>query len=362
MPDANRKAENKYNEPGAELNSEEYLAMINVELNSDVATGVGGKLDSQVTTSSIARDMVDLSTNGIDDKVRANRDLFVYNTANGTITRLTTGTEMTEYLNDDQGNPNGSYTLENYYDMEGSGVDLKLGVIYRPFEESPFRVGLAVHTPTWYDLTESYNATMSSNIDYWGESYTQTLSDELNPDYLIYDYHLVTPWKFNVSMGTTLSNLVALGAEYEYQDYSSAQMQDMDGYELGGQNDINDFLKGVHTFRVGMEALIAPQFSLRAGYNYSTAAFQDYAYNSLSLYGTNTDFNNTQSKNTFTAGFGYRGNVIYADMAYKYDMYKSDFCAFDSNYNFVTGETDLLPAASVNNNRHQLVLTIGARF
>ena len=49
-------------------------------------------------------------------------------------------------------------------------------------------------------------------------------------------------------------------------------------------------------------------------------------------------------------------------MAYKYDMYKSDFCAFDSNYNFVTGETDLLPAASVNNNRHQLVLTIGARF
>jgi long-subunit fatty acid transport protein len=239
---------------------------------------------------------------------------------------------------------------------------LKLGVIYRPFEESPFRVGLAVHTPTWYDLTESYNATLSSDIVYWGESYTQTLSDELNPDYLIYDYHLVTPWKFNVSMGTTLSNLVALGAEYEYQDYSSAQMQDMDGYELGGQNDINDFLKGVHTFRVGMEALIAPQFSLRAGYNYSTAAFQDYAYNSLSLYGTNTDFNNTQSKNTFTAGFGYRGSVIYADMAYKYDMYKSDFCAFDSNYNFVTGETDLLPAASVNNNRHQLVLTIGARF
>ena len=267
-----------------------------------------------------------------------------------------------EYLNDDQGNPNGSYTLENYYDMEGSGVDLKLGVIYRPFEESPFRVGLSVHTPTWYDLTESYNATLSSDIVYWGESYTQTLSDELNPDYLIYDYHLVTPWKFNVSMGTTLSNLVALGAEYEYQDYSSAQMQDMDGYELGGQNDINDFLKGVHTFRVGMEALIAPQFSLRAGYNYSTAAFQDYAYNSLSLYGTNTDFNNTQSKNTFTAGFGYRGSVIYADMAYKYDMYKSDFCAFDSNYNFVTGETDLLPAASVNNNRHQLVLTIGARF
>ena len=267
-----------------------------------------------------------------------------------------------EYLNDDEGNPNGSYVLENFYDLEGAGVDLKLGMIYRPFEESPFRVGLAIHTPTWYDLTESYNATMTSDVKYWGETYSQTLSDEMNPEYLIYDYRMLTPWKFNVSMGTTLSNLVAIGAEYEYQDYSSAKLQDMDGYELGGQSDVNDFLKGVHTLRLGMEALVAPQFSLRAGYNYSTAAFENYAYNALSLYGTSTDFNNTQSKNTFTAGLGYRGNVIYADLAYKYDMYKSEFCAFDSNYNFGTGQTDLLPVTNVDNSRHQLVMTIGARF
>ena len=268
----------------------------------------------------------------------------------------------TEYLNDDEGYENGGYTLDNYYGLEGTGVDFKLGVIARPFEESPFRIGLAVHTPTWYDMTENYNATLNSDITYWGETYSQTLSDELNPDYLIYDYRLTTPWKFNVSMGTTLQNLVAIGAEYEYQDYSSTQLEDMDGYELGGQADVKEFLKGVHTLRVGMEARMAPQFSIRAGYNYSTAAFQDYAYNPLSLYGTSTDFNNIQSKNTFTFGLGYRGSVIYADLAYKYDMYKSDFCAFDSNYNFSTGETDLLPAAQVDNSRHQLLLTLGARF
>lgn len=267
-----------------------------------------------------------------------------------------------EYLNDDEGAPNGGYTLNNAYELEGSGVDFKLGAIFRPFEESPFRIGLAVHTPTWYDLTECYNATMESDITYYGESYTQTLSDELNPDYLIYDYRMSTPWKFNVSLGTTLSNLVALGAEYEYQDYSAAKMEDMDGYELGGQADVEEFLKGVHTFKVGMEACIAPQFSVRAGYNYSTAAFEDYAYNALSLYSTSTEFNNTQSKNTFTFGLGYRGGVVYADLAYKYDMYKSDFCAFDSNYNFTTDEYDLLPAASVDNSRHQLVFTLGARF
>ena len=103
--------------------------------------------------------------------------------------------------------------------------------------------------PTWYDMTENYNATLNSDITYWGETYSQTLSDELNPDYLIYDYRLTTPWKFNVSMGTTLQNLVAIGAEYEYQNYSSTQLEDMDGYELGGQADVKEFLKGVHTLR-----------------------------------------------------------------------------------------------------------------
>lgn len=271
-------------------------------------------------------------------------------------------TSYAEELDDDEGNPNGGYSLNTYYGLDGSGIDLKLGVIYRPFEDSPFRIGLAVHTPTWYDLTETYNASMDASTEYYGK-YNVTLSDELHPDYLIYDFRMSTPWKFNVSMGTTFSNLVAVGAEYEYQDYSSSKLEDMDGYELvDGQASVDEFLKGVHTFRVGMEACLAPQFSVRAGYNYSSAAFEDDAYNALSLYGVNTDFNNTKSKNTITFGLGYRGSVVYADLAYKYDMYKSEFCAFDSNYNFSTEDYDYLPYTKVENSRHQLVFTLGARF
>lgn len=268
----------------------------------------------------------------------------------------------TEFLNDDTGGKNGGYTLHNYYDMDGSGLDLKLGAIIRPFEESPFRLGLAVHTPTWYDITEYYDAELSSDITYYGEKYNQRLSGNLNPDYLIYDYHIVTPWKFNVSMGTTISNLIALGAEYEYQDYSSTKLEDMDGYELGDQQSVEEFLKGIHTFRAGIETRLASSFSLRAGYNFSTATFTDDAYNALSPYRTNTDFNNLKSKNTFTFGLGYRGNVFYADMALKYDLYKSEFCAFDSNYNFETQTTDLLPYTEVDNSRLQLLFTLGIKL
>ena len=113
-------------------------------------------------------------------------------------------TSYTENLNDDKGADNGGYTLDNYYRLEGTGMDLKLGVIVRPIESSPFRLGFAVHTPTWYDLRESYNATLSSDILAYEKPYIQTLSDFLvtpEYDYLTYDYNLTTPWKFNVSAG-----------------------------------------------------------------------------------------------------------------------------------------------------------------
>ena len=259
----------------------------------------------------------------------------------------------TEDLNDDFGEENGGYTLENYYGLEGSGVDFKLGVIVRPVEDSPFRLGFAVHTPTWYELSESYNATLSSDILAYDAPFSQTLSDYLDYGYLTYDYKMITPWKFNVSAGTTLGGAVAIGAEYEYADYGSSSLQDIEGYELGDQPSVEAFLKGVHTFRAGVEARLTPEFSFRAGYNYASSVFNDDAYSALSYYRTSTDFNNMKSRNTATFGIGYSGNTIYADLAYKYDMYKSDFYAFD--------DIDL-PKTEVDNSRHQLVFTLGARF
>ena len=262
-------------------------------------------------------------------------------------------TSYTEELNDDFGENNGYYTLDNVYSMEGTGADFKIGAIVRPFEESPFRIGFAIHTPTFYDISESYNATLTTDIYYYENSYKQTLSDNLDPSYLNYDYRLRTPWKFNVSAGTTFEGMVAVGAEYEYQDYGTTKMEDMDGFTLGGESSVKNNLTGVHTLRLGMEARIAPQFSLRAGYNYSSSAFEKGAYRVLSSYGTQTEYDNTLDQNTFTFGLGYRGSVIYADMAYKCDMLKSDFYPFD--------DIDL-PATKVDNTRHQLLFTLGAQF
>ena len=52
---------------------------------------------------------------------------------------------------------NGEINHDVYNDVRitGTGINVKLGAIIRPIEDSPFRFGFAVETPTWYRLRNS---------------------------------------------------------------------------------------------------------------------------------------------------------------------------------------------------------------
>ena len=280
-----------------------------------------------------------------------------------------------ETLLDDKGADNGNFTLNNWFSTQGTGYDLKFGFIARPFEYSPFRVGFAIHTPIWYMLTDRYTSTLNTDVFAMPEAYTENLSDYLNPDY-VWDYRMRTPWKFNVNMGTTFSGVLAVGAEYEYSDYSYINYKDYDGYDLSSSNAATDkYLKGVHTLKLGMEAMLTPSFSFRAGYNYVTSAFKDgsarYIPNVETLQDkyiwfdetrTDPEYHNIKARNTITLGLGYSGRVVYADVAYKYDFYKSDFFMFDDYINDGINIIDRNNSALVDHNRHQVLFTVGCRF
>lgn len=245
----------------------------------------------------------------------------------------------------------GSYSLDNRFQTSGAGVDLKLGIIVRPSFDLPLRFGVAVHTPTWYNLKDVHSATMSSSAGL-GPKYLDTYDggDALR------EYRVMTPWKFNFSMGYTIGSSVAIGAEYEYQNRSSVKFKDVDSYRIDDLDaEAKNFLKGVHTARIGIEAKLVPSFSVRAGYNFSSASIDKAAYKNIPVTSTRTDteFENPGSINNFTLGMGYRGRLFYADLAYQYSMHKSDFYPF----NLVE-----LPATKVDNNRQQVVMTLGVRF
>ena len=254
------------------------------------------------------------------------------------------------------------FTLSNDFITEGTGVDAKLGVIFRPFEESAFRMGLAIHTPTLYTLSDRHWASLSSSLDnYHGET-----------DVAQFNYQLLTPWKFNLSLGHTFGTSVALGAEYEYTDYSSAELRYEDGFEMEAESDwMDEDLKGVHTVRVGAEVKLVPEFSLRAGYNYTSAAFNKSAYKWLYPNTTYTDaeYENMMGRSTYTLGMGFRTGQLYVDAAFLYMQQKSEFYPFDSQFSYEdamvaypTTTDGLLPATKLNNERMQLLLTVGCRF
>ena len=259
---------------------------------------------------------------------------------------------------------NASYSLQHWYKTDGSGVDLKVGAIFRPFEDNSFRVGLAIHTPTWYALTERYSTRLTSQYDMINgsniDTYQATIDsyDGWNGD-VENEYELTTPWKFNLSAGGTIGTGIALGAEYEYMDYSTARVKNPDGYEddyMFTQNSyIREDLKGVHTLRLGAEFKIAPEFSLRAGYNYSTALYNKSAYKELFANTTRTDtqYANDYAQNTLTFGVGYRSKSFYADMAYLYSNQHADFYSYD--------DASLSPIGVTNENS-RLMFTLGFRF
>ncbi|MDR0894816.1 MAG: TonB-dependent receptor [Prevotellaceae bacterium] len=276
------------------------------------------------------------------------------------------------FYDDNTGNPYGDgYSLESRNNVSGTGIDVKMGLILRPFEYSPFRIGLAVHTPTFYKLTWKTSAVLISDLytDNHGNPTDNTFQrtidtyDYTNGKDMAMEYQLHTPWTYNVSLGYTIGSSLALGAEYEYKDYASTRLYHPDGTEMAEENDQmrNGGMKGVNTFRAGIEYKPIPQFAFRAGYTYSGAAFEKYAVKALpinSIY-TDSDFSNSQELSNYTFGIGYKGKGFYADLTYKYSTQKSEFYPFA----YYESGTWYSPAAThVTDNRSQVLLTLGYRF
>ncbi len=296
---------------------------------------------------------------------------------------LSIGTYLVDYrkytfYDEDYGNGQG-YDLQSWNRIDGSGFDIKIGAIVRPFEYSPLRIGFAIHTPTFYNLDYKTNARLEADVlnelDVTNESgvesgqignYDIDTYDILKGD-MVRHFRFHTPWTYNLSVGYTVGKSLALGAEYEYQNYSTMKFKDREGYSdtFDFENSTTSMLKGVSTLRVGAELKLTQRFALRAGYNFISTAFKDNAYKDLAYNSiqTDTDFANAKSMNNCTAGIGFRGSLFYVDLAYKFSTYKEHFYPFVNAYQdgnqWIVGSPE---TTHVRNNRSQLLLTLGVHL
>ena len=279
----------------------------------------------------------------------------------------------------DGGKAIGDVAMNDERKITGTGFDVKAGLIFRPAEESPFRVGLYVHTPTWYDLTTRNYTVLDNNtkpVEAYGSSDYGKSSES-------YDFKFYTPWRFGVSLGHTVGNYLALGATYEYADYTTNDIRVNDGgevdywgnyYETSSRDEamkqnIKNSLKGVHTVKLGMEFKPEKNFAVRLGYNYQSAMYNKNGFKdgSLESYGTyyasTTDYTNWKDTHRFTAGVGYNYGKFSFDLAYQYSQTNGDFYPFMSYVDNSEPKYDnVCDAVKVSNKRNQFLFTVGYKF
>ncbi|MBU0763458.1 MAG: hypothetical protein KJ607_01345 [Bacteroidetes bacterium] len=223
------------------------------------------------------------------------------------------------------------YTYSDELVSHGVGFNLKLGIIYRPVEF--IRIGLAAHTPTFFNIDENYTAEIAS--EYNDASYSSSAEVESS-------YNLATPFKAIGSVAFIIMKSGLVSVDYEYVDYSTIQMS-MSDYSFTEENQtIRNAYVATGNLHVGAEYRYGP-FSFRGGFMYYG-----------SPYASSTP-NSGAGKLCYTGGIGIKDNNIYFDLGYVYTTYSEKYFMYSP---------DLYPVESANvaYTTSRILATFGVKF
>lgn len=258
--------------------------------------------------------------------------------------------------------------------ISGMGVNLKFGITARPVNW--LRIGIAYHSPTWYDANFQYGGSM------WSETYSAGNNPEnydLNRNGYFHDdvsspvltdegphgWNFRSPSRLLTGVAVTIGRRVILSADYERSWYQTNRLESspIQGLASGYTPTFKDVFKGSNTVRVGAEAYILPFLPIRVGYIWNGSTLRDGYEDIVASHPMVTE------QWFATAGFGIKfSESLYLDFAYQYGVSKqSKYQSFYGYYTDREGNTvDELTTESrlysTHTNRHHAVLTLGFRF
>lgn len=227
----------------------------------------------------------------------------------------------------------------------GTGINFKLGMQYRAIPQ--FRVGAAIHSPTWYALNDDY----STSLSYEYSSSDESGGDSAQSPDGSFKYGYVSPWKAVGSIGSVLNFGVIKGfvnADVEYLDYknnefdftrdSSDPIEASNTQEVNG--DIDNALGSATNIRLGGE-LAYSDIRFRAGYTISSSPY----------------LNDDETATSWSAGLGFRGEGFFVDLGYRKRTVTEGYNAYE-----VPGMTERDGLANIESDYGKLVATIGFTF
>ncbi|GAA4792333.1 outer membrane protein transport protein [Olivibacter ginsenosidimutans] len=249
--------------------------------------------------------------------------------------RFVTDEGYKELLNSDF-----EYDDQVWSHTKGTGVNLKLGMIYRP--DDIFRIGISATTPTWYRMSDGWD-------DYYGivnyepnggAQIGDPAEDATQGNYA--EYNLRTPYRLNGGVSAVFSRGL-LSADVEFVDYASMHFSSSDNPDIELYNEqIKNSYQGAVNFKVGGEFIVTPAFLLRAGYNHQGNPYKENDYKAQSISG----------------GLGFRFGNYYVDATYQ--NWRQEYN--HSPYSFTPEMGFETPVASIKNTRNYVFLTIGTKF
>jgi hypothetical protein len=235
---------------------------------------------------------------------------------------------------------------KEYTRTVGFGVNAKLGVIYRA--TNAFRLGFAVHTPTFFNMEREYQTYMQSLYKTKGQNDSR---DEDSPSD-IYEYTLTTPYRLEFGLAYIFGKAGLISIDYELAGNSSMRIgdniSDNTNY-LSVRNDaIRKIYRNTSNLRVGAEINLSRGLMLRGGFNY----FQS-PYNDSSL-----DY----ARYAYSGGIGYRNKHFFIDLAYTLNTGKYHFVPYYVN-DYRVKDRDINPDIAVENLKIGCIIsTIGFKF
>lgn len=148
--------------------------------------------------------------------------------------------------------------------VNGLGFNVKIGAIYKPLDW--LRIGFAVHSPTWYNITDEKSNELTSNLSLGQLKSTSPTTS--------FEYELATPLRLQASVGFIARKIAAIGVEYEWVNYGNISLRPSSA-EFNAENiyiDTNFF--SAHSARFGAE-LKLENFRIRAGYHFQSNPFKN---------------------------------------------------------------------------------------
>ena len=223
-----------------------------------------------------------------------------------------------DFQNANDGNFNtvdfASLTFEERFESELTGFNLKGG--FSAAVTPNLRVGLALETPTWYNVNEHFDTYLTTRFDN-GEVFNAGGGSDAGSG--VFEYQLQTPWRLGGGLAFTSDDLM-LAADVEFVDWSQMEFDAdaSEGYFDEINRNIRDGYDAVVNVALGGEYTL-DALKLRAGFAYHP--------DPRDLDGSDDDLD--RSKTYFSAGIGYRfSEQFQLDFGWMQERFEDQFMPY----------------------------------